>query len=236
MSMYALYSPMAGNCATIGADRHRRRVAGLNRSEHGHAAGLRTTLLVCLAASASMIQVNLLLPLSGKTPESFSVLDLMRLPLGILSGMGFIGAGAIVKKGSFVHGLTTAATLWFATVLGLCFGGGKLALGVALLLIGLLVLEGLKWMEKRRRQDRRATLAVVLQEVGPADEQLAVYLKQAGYEAGRWAVSYNQPDATRALQIEVRWRAYPEDVKPPALLNALVQEPGVLKVDWSFSD
>jgi putative Mg2+ transporter-C (MgtC) family protein len=175
---------------------------GLNRSEHGHAAGLRTTLLVCLAASASMIQVNLLLPLSGKTPESFSVLDLMRLPLGILSGMGFIGAGAIVKKGSFVHGLTTAATLWLATVLGLCFGGGQLALGVALLLIGLLVLEGLKWMEKRRRQDRRATLAVVLQEVGPADEQLAVYLKQAGYEAGRWAVSYNQPDATRALQMK----------------------------------
>jgi len=45
----------------------------LNRREHGHAAGLRTTLLVCLAASASMIQANLLLPVSGKTPESFLV-------------------------------------------------------------------------------------------------------------------------------------------------------------------
>src|ERR1700739_4496997 len=90
---------------------------GLNRSEHGHAAGLRTTLLVCLAASASMIQVNLLLPVSGKTLESFLVLILILLPRGILYGMGFIGAGAIVKKDSFVHGLTTAATLWFATVL-----------------------------------------------------------------------------------------------------------------------
>jgi hypothetical protein len=49
-------------------------------------------------------------------------------------------------------------------------------------------------------------------------------------------VSYNQPDSTRALQIEVRWSAYPEDVKPPAFLNALAREPGVLKVDWSFSD
>jgi uncharacterized membrane protein YhiD involved in acid resistance len=52
MSMYALYSPMAGNCAglvlTSGAGG-----LGLNRSEHGHSAGLRTTLLVCLAASAS---------------------------------------------------------------------------------------------------------------------------------------------------------------------------------------
>ena len=62
---------------------------GINRSEHGHAAGLRTTLLVCLAASLSMLQVNLLLPMAGKTSSSFAVMDLMRLPLGILSGMGF---------------------------------------------------------------------------------------------------------------------------------------------------
>jgi putative Mg2+ transporter-C (MgtC) family protein len=75
---------------------------GLNRSEHGHSAGLRTTLLVCLAASVSMIQVNLLLPIAGKSSDSFAVLDLMRLPLGILSGMGFIGAGAIVRQGSLV--------------------------------------------------------------------------------------------------------------------------------------
>jgi putative Mg2+ transporter-C (MgtC) family protein len=211
-------------------------VLGLNRSEHGHAAGLRTTLLVCLAASASMIQVNLLLPVSGKTSESFSVLDLMRLPLGILSGMGFIGAGAIVKKGSFVQGLTTAATLWFATVLGLCFGGGQLALGLVLLLIGFLVLEGLKWIERRRRQDRRATLALVLKQTGPTDEEVAAHLKREGYETGAWAVRYDQPDSSRALKIEVRWRAYPQDVKPPAFLDALVQEPGVLNVDWSFTD
>src|ERR1700732_4198620 len=95
---------------------------GINRSEHGHAAGLRTTVLVCLAASLSMLQVN----------------------LGILSGMGFIGAGAIVRKDSLVHGLTTAATLWFITGLGLCFGGGQLALGMVGLALGFLVLAGIK--------------------------------------------------------------------------------------------
>jgi hypothetical protein len=67
----------------------------------------------------------------------------MRLPLGILSG-GFIGAGAIVRYGSLVRGLTTVATLWFVTVLGLCFGGGQLALGLAVLTFGVLVLEGLR--------------------------------------------------------------------------------------------
>ena len=46
-----------------------------------------------------MIQTNILLPMTGKTPESFAVMDLMRLPLGILTGVGFIGSGTILKKG-----------------------------------------------------------------------------------------------------------------------------------------
>ena len=53
----------------------------------------------------------------------------MRLPLGILTGVGFIGGGAILKKGGSITGVTTAATLWIATVIGLCLGGGQLALG-----------------------------------------------------------------------------------------------------------
>jgi putative Mg2+ transporter-C (MgtC) family protein len=61
-------------------------IIGFNRGVHGHAAGLRTTILVGLAASVSMIQANILLPLDGKTAGSFAVMDLMRLPLGILTG------------------------------------------------------------------------------------------------------------------------------------------------------
>ena len=75
------------------------------------------------------------------------MLDLMRLPLGILSGMGFIGGGVILKRGDMVVGVTTAATLWFVTVLGLCFGGGQTVLGSVVLVIGLIVLWGLKWLE-----------------------------------------------------------------------------------------
>lgn len=63
-------------------------IIGLNRDEHGHPAGIRTTMLVCLAATLAMLQVNLLLPVAGKSPSSFVVMDLMRLPLGILSGIG----------------------------------------------------------------------------------------------------------------------------------------------------
>src|ERR1017187_6574158 len=69
---------------------------GLNRSEHGQPAGLRTMLLVCLAAAVAMLQVNILLSTGGRKSDSFMMLDLMRLPLGILSGMGFIDRKSVV--------------------------------------------------------------------------------------------------------------------------------------------
>jgi putative Mg2+ transporter-C (MgtC) family protein len=87
-------------------------LVGLNRTEHGRPAGLRTTMLVCLAASISMIQANLLMNTNGKPSDSFITLDLMRLPLGILTGVGFIGAGAILRKDDIVFGITTAATVY----------------------------------------------------------------------------------------------------------------------------
>ena len=92
---------------------------GYNRTEHGKAAGLRTTLFVCLAASVAMIQMNLLLPMAGKPSDSFITNDLMRLPLGILTGVGFIGGGAILRRDNIISGVTTAATLWYVTVIGL---------------------------------------------------------------------------------------------------------------------
>jgi putative Mg2+ transporter-C (MgtC) family protein len=78
-----------------------------------------------------MIQVNLLLPTAGKHSDPFITNDLMRLPLGVLTSIGFIGGGAIIKRDDIAVGVTTAATLWSVTVIGLCFGGGQIWLGVA---------------------------------------------------------------------------------------------------------
>jgi putative Mg2+ transporter-C (MgtC) family protein len=122
-------------------------IIGFNRGARGHAAGFRTTILVGLAASVAMILTNILLPVTGKTPESFAVMDPMRLPLGILTGVGFIGGGAIFKKGDLVTGVTTAATLWVVTVIGLCLGAGQLALGVAATALTVVTLWILKWVD-----------------------------------------------------------------------------------------
>ncbi|MBV9488230.1 MAG: MgtC/SapB family protein [Verrucomicrobia bacterium] len=206
---------------------------GVNRGEHGQTAGLRTTLLVCLAASLSMILANRLLGTTGKAPDSFTAMDVMRLPLGILSGMGFIGAGAIVRKETLVLGLTTAATLWFVTVMGLCFGGGQLGLGLAVTALAAAVLWGLKWIERRWKQDRHATLVVTMTADGPTEDDLASHLGTYGYRITAWAVTfYGDQQRQRELNCDVRWRAYPEDARPPAFLKSLAEQPGVLKLAW----
>jgi MgtC family len=72
-----------------------------------------------------MIQMNVLLPLAGRSSNSFVMDDRTRLPLGILTGVGFIGGSAILHRGDITVGVTTAATLWPVPVIGLCIGGGQ---------------------------------------------------------------------------------------------------------------
>jgi len=175
-------------------------VLGFDRSERGKAAGMRTTLLVCLAASIAMIQVNLLLPLAGRGADSFVMNDLMRLPLGILTGVGFIGGGAILRRDDIVVGVTTAATLWLATVVGLCFGGGQLGLGIAATALGVFALWGLKLVERRLRQERSATLAVEIGAGGPSEEEIRRRLDEAGLAVTSTNISLTGA-GTRSVQL-----------------------------------
>jgi putative Mg2+ transporter-C (MgtC) family protein len=206
---------------------------GLNRERHGRPAGLRTTLLVCLAAAVSMIQTNLLLSTADKPSQSFVTLDLMRLPLGILTGMGFIGGGAILKKGDIVLGITTAATLWFVTVIGLCFGGGQLGLGIAALAIGMFVLMGLKRVERLLPQERRATLRLRCALEGATEEDIRADILRHGFRLASWGVRYDHATQNWALCCEVRWRSRPNDPPLPAIVKELSRRPGVSMLKWS---
>jgi putative Mg2+ transporter-C (MgtC) family protein len=205
---------------------------GFNRGEHGHPAGLRTTTLVCLAASLSMIQVNLLLAMQGRSSSSFVMLDLMRLPLGILSGMGFIGAGAILRRDDMIRGVTTAATLWFVTMMGLCFGGGQLMLGSVAFLLGMIVLSLFKWAEKRIPQDREALIKLEVGPDGPKDAEIISELQAAGFSLAKWSVVYLEQAQRRELTCVVRWRSRPLDALPPGIVEHLAHRTGVLRIEW----
>lgn len=206
-------------------------VIGVNRGERGHAAGFRTTIIVCIASSLSMIEVNLLLTTVGKGSNSFIQMDPMRLPLGVLSGMGFIGAGAILRRGDSVSGVTTAATLWFVTVIGLCIGGGQLALGAIGTGAGLLVLWGLRYVEEQWLHDRRATLSLVLEGTAPVPDDIARELRAAGYIVTMRRVSYSRSGAYAEARAELRWSARALKERPDDVVARLKARSGVVKID-----
>ena len=206
---------------------------GLNRGEHDQPAGLRTTMLVCLAASVSMIQMNLLLGISGKTSSSFAVMDLMRLPLGILTGVGFIGAGAILKKGELVKGVTTAATLWYVTVVGLCLGGGQLVLGTVSTLLGWAILALLKKVEFEWHREHHGTLTLVCQGQEPSSMEIRRLVESMGAEVTHWThVQRSAADGRCQKSCEIKFKSPVSIEIPPPFTEQFLQQPGVVEVDW----
>jgi putative Mg2+ transporter-C (MgtC) family protein len=206
---------------------------GMERSRSGHAAGLRTTLLVTLAAAVSMIQMNLLLESNGKPPSSYAVMDVMRLPLGILTGVGFLGAGAIIHKGELVLGLTTAATLWFSTVIGLCLGGGQLILGSVSVVIGFIVLWGLRWFESRIEHYQSAQLRLNVAEGALSPEQLRHRLEAAHFRIKSLSMSHSVSEGHRSFELELRWPSRKGSAAIPAVLADLERLPGVIELEWT---
>jgi putative Mg2+ transporter-C (MgtC) family protein len=208
---------------------------GFNRDEQGHPAGIRTTMLVCLAATLAMLQVNLLLAMAGRPSSSFVMLDLMRLPLGILSGIGFIGAGVIVKHTGqqIVTGVTTAATMWFVTVLGLLFGGGQVWLGVSASVIGFLILWGLGQLERVMRRQYSGTLRLMLLANGPTEGQLRERLLGSHCNITRWVVEYEPAERLASLQCELRWRGKGKHrPRTPEAIEELRALPGIQSLNW----
>jgi putative Mg2+ transporter-C (MgtC) family protein len=189
-------------------------------------------LLVCLAASVAMIQVNVLLAMAGRPPDSFVMNDLMRLPLGILTGIGFIGGGAILRRDNIVTGVTTAATLWLVTVIGLCLGGGQLGLGIATTAIGLLALTILKWGENLLRREQYAKLTIDLAPDGPGEHEVRQRLTSAGLKIGAAHVTMQHGGRPRRLIFDVCDFRHASDTEAPPSVVELADEGGVLAVDW----
>ena len=209
---------------------------GYDRDEHGKTAGIRTTMLVCFAATLAMLQANLLMDSIGKASSSFVVLDLMRLPLGILSGIGFIGAGTILRRDGLVHGLTTAATLWFVTVLGLLFGGGQLKLGVGATAIALFILWALKHLERSIAVQRSGTLCIELKQAEmaqPLDETaLRSIFHQGGFSISNWNVQFTGHDLS-SLSCDLHWNSTGKtEPSTPPIIRELTSSPSIATLTW----
>jgi putative Mg2+ transporter-C (MgtC) family protein len=122
---------------------------GLERSYHGRPAGFRTHSLVCLASSLLM----LVTVYEGQwfTPQSMQrvVVDPTRMAQGIMTGIGFLGAGVIMKEGLSVRGLTTAASIWITAAIGILTGIGFYFPAAVATALTFGTLSMFRWIEAR---------------------------------------------------------------------------------------
>jgi putative Mg2+ transporter-C (MgtC) family protein len=122
-------------------------VIGFERERLNWAAGLRTHMLVCVGSTLIMLvsAFGFSDVLGGKN----IVLDPSRIAAQVVSGIGFLGAGSILLRGEIVRGLTTAASLWSVAGIGLAVGGGMYTAAVGATAIILIILAGIKPLERR---------------------------------------------------------------------------------------
>jgi len=112
---------------------------GVERELRQKAAGLRTNMLIAVG-SALFTVVSIELARVGGTPD--------RVAAQIVSGIGFLGAGSILRSGKSVHGMTTAATIWVNAAVGMAAGAGLYGLATAATIITLVVLAALPFVEQ----------------------------------------------------------------------------------------
>jgi len=115
-------------------------VIGLEREIHGKAAGLRTNLLICLGAAVFTI--------ISREMATGAENSVTRIAAQIVTGVGFLGAGAIIQDRGGVHGLTTAATIWLVASIGMACGARFYQLATISTLITIIVLVGLGKLSK----------------------------------------------------------------------------------------
>jgi putative Mg2+ transporter-C (MgtC) family protein len=122
---------------------------GLERSHRGRPAGFRTHALVCLASSLLMLVTVYEQHWMPTAVRATVVLDPTRMAQGIMTGIGFVGAGAIIKDGFSVRGLTTAASIWITAALGILTGVGFYFAAATGTLLALGTLSLFRWVEAR---------------------------------------------------------------------------------------
>jgi putative Mg2+ transporter-C (MgtC) family protein len=136
---------------------------GLEREMSGKPAGLRTTILICVGA-ALFTHLSITIGLISQTSAGQPYGDVTRIAAQIVTGIGFLGAGAILHERGSVLGLTSAATIWAVAAVGMAVGSGAYAEAVGTTLMVCIVLAGLRPIERALVSVRRtvtATLRVV---------------------------------------------------------------------------
>jgi putative Mg2+ transporter-C (MgtC) family protein len=173
-------------------------IVGYERSYHGRAAGMRTYGLVCMASAALTVIVGYPSHWYGGHADLVSVAtDPTRVIQGIVTGVGFLGAGVIMKEGFSISGLTTAASIWASSAIGILVGVGFYA---AAILLTLLSAASMMWIAHLEAWlPSRQAVAITMhfrKDYVPREDVLRRAALERGYEVAGGSISIAYQDGT----------------------------------------
>jgi putative Mg2+ transporter-C (MgtC) family protein len=183
-------------------------IVGIERSYHGRPAGFRTHALVALASSMLMLVTVYQARWFPGAADSIR-LDPTRMAQGIMTGIGFLGAGVIFKEGVSVRGLTTAASIWVTAALGILMGVGLFFAAAVSTVLTLAILTTFRWIERSVPANVYA-LHVVRFERGNVlpEAELVAVLRGHGFKIAD--LSYRLADGGRAFEYRMSVRTTDE--------------------------
>lgn len=201
-------------------------VIGYERDIHGRPAGLRTHAVVALASATFMVVSTHLAFYQDYKAGDFTEIDGSRIAASVVSGIGFLAGGAILRTGLSVQGLTTAAGLWLVAAIGLCAGAGMYVESVAATVIGIVTLSVLRRFEDKDDRVRRR-LTLTLTEAAPPTHELVARLDALGL--GVQLEGWNKDATNSRRQLTLAVRLGSEDGEAQ-LVSALEAEPGITRM------
>jgi putative Mg2+ transporter-C (MgtC) family protein len=203
---------------------------GVERELREREAGLRTHLLVALGSALFTIVSAYGFEDFLRSGQSVVRADPTRIAAQIVTGVGFLGAGAIIRQGLSVRGLTTAATLWVVAAIGMATGAGYYSGAVittALVLVSLWPLRIMAYRVMRRFRDEEGRLIVELH-AGASPGAVIDAVETAGVRIQTIEVS--QEGDRRRVEFDVK---LPRDQRTPAVVARLADVEDVVDVRWS---
>ena len=184
-------------------------IIGWEREQHGRPAGLRTHMLVCLGAAVMMVVSESMYEkyqAMGLTGDSIMKVDPGRIAAQIITGIGFIGAGVIMKMGVRVQGLTTAACLWLVAGVGMATGAGLYLLGFVSTILAAAILLYLGKLEKGLERDIHKTLSIWTSGNHAALDVVRPLLKDLGVTVSRYTYQERLDKGIVIYSLDVKMR------------------------------
>jgi len=199
-------------------------IIGYERDIHGRPAGLRTHALVALASATFMVVSTHLAYYQHYKPGDFTEIDGSRIAASVVSGIGFLAGGAILRTGVSIKGLTTAAGLWLVAAIGLCAGGGMYIESVAATVVGVVALTVLRRFEDKDDRVNRRLVLTLTDAARPTDTLVSAL---ATLDLQPMIEGWQRDTAQRSITLAVR---LPRIGGEAALVSALEAEPGIARM------